>query len=202
MAAGPGTTFSFSPLTAEQLYRLHLASLDILERTGVLVQEPEALQLLLDAGAHDGGASASASPPGWSRRPSRPPRSGSCCTAATAGPSCPWRRGRVFFGTGSDTPNTIDPRTARAPPGPQAGRPRHRPPLRRPGTHRLRHEHGHPQRRAAPPTSSSTSSTPWCSPRASPSSSPPTTTATCGRSCEMARVVAGGEAALREPSRS
>ena len=42
----------FARLTPEQCDRLHHASLEILERTGVRLYEPEALDLLKRAGAH------------------------------------------------------------------------------------------------------------------------------------------------------
>lgn len=103
------TTMAFSPCTEAQLQRIHQASLEVLERTGVAVQEDEARSLLLDAGAHESAGNrvripswmvkrALASAPErvtlWSRdgRPAMPMEPG----------------GRVFFGTGSDTPNTID----------------------------------------------------------------------------------------------
>jgi trimethylamine--corrinoid protein Co-methyltransferase len=41
----------YKPLTAEQVRRLHQAALEILERTGVQVEEPEALRLFQEAGA-------------------------------------------------------------------------------------------------------------------------------------------------------
>ena len=41
----------FKPLTDGQVRRIHEAALSILERTGVLVEEPEALRLFQDAGA-------------------------------------------------------------------------------------------------------------------------------------------------------
>ncbi len=49
----PGT---FSRLTAAQCERLHEATLRVLERTGLLVEEPEALELLRRAGAEVDGA--------------------------------------------------------------------------------------------------------------------------------------------------
>jgi trimethylamine--corrinoid protein Co-methyltransferase len=41
----------YRPLTDDQIERIHRAALSILERTGVLVEEPEALRLLGEAGA-------------------------------------------------------------------------------------------------------------------------------------------------------
>jgi trimethylamine--corrinoid protein Co-methyltransferase len=42
----------YRPLTDDQIERIHRAALSILERTGVLVEEPEALRLLGEAGAN------------------------------------------------------------------------------------------------------------------------------------------------------
>jgi trimethylamine--corrinoid protein Co-methyltransferase len=41
----------YRPLTVDQIERIHRAALSILERTGVLVEEPEALRLFREAGA-------------------------------------------------------------------------------------------------------------------------------------------------------
>ena len=45
----------YKPLTDEQVKQIHAASLAILERTGVQVEEPEALELFKAAGAHIDG---------------------------------------------------------------------------------------------------------------------------------------------------
>ncbi|MCK4315963.1 MAG: trimethylamine methyltransferase family protein, partial [Anaerolineae bacterium] len=50
---GPGKGLvggQYKPLTDEQVKRIHQASLAILERTGVQVEEPEALRLFTEAG--------------------------------------------------------------------------------------------------------------------------------------------------------
>ena len=47
-------TPQFRVLSDDQIYEIHLASLEILERTGVNVYEKEALSLLGDAGARIG----------------------------------------------------------------------------------------------------------------------------------------------------
>ena len=41
----------YKPLTCDQVQRIHEAVLDTLERTGVLVEKPEALRLFPEAGA-------------------------------------------------------------------------------------------------------------------------------------------------------
>ena len=50
-AGTPPAAGAFSRLTATQCERLHEATLRVLERTGLLVEEPEALELLRRAGA-------------------------------------------------------------------------------------------------------------------------------------------------------
>ena len=42
----------FEYLSQEQIHVIHMASLEILERTGVVVLDDEALALLAEAGAH------------------------------------------------------------------------------------------------------------------------------------------------------
>ena len=103
----PGMTIP--TLTEGEKGDLHQATLEILERTGVDVQETRARSLLLDAGARDGGGSRVRIPAWIVER------------ALTTAPErivmygrdgqrvMPLEAGRTFFGTGSDTPNTIDP---------------------------------------------------------------------------------------------
>jgi len=45
----------YKPLTEDQVQRIHEAALGILERTGVQVEEPEALRLFREAGAEVAG---------------------------------------------------------------------------------------------------------------------------------------------------
>ncbi len=54
--ARPPAPGAFARLTAAQCERLHEATLRVLERTGLLVEEPEALELLRRAGAAVDGA--------------------------------------------------------------------------------------------------------------------------------------------------
>jgi len=105
------TTMTFSPCTDEQANRLHLASLGILERTGVSVQEPEARSLLLDAGAWAGKGDR-VRIPAWMVRQALTTAPESVALHSRDGRrTMPLEAGNVFFGTGSDTPNTIDPDT-------------------------------------------------------------------------------------------
>ncbi len=67
-------TGAFSRLTTGQCERLHEATLRVLERTGLLVEEPEALELLRRAGAEVDGARVRFGARVW-RRDGAP-----CCT--------------------------------------------------------------------------------------------------------------------------
>jgi len=103
------TNMSFRALTDKQIQKLHLATLDILERTGVLVLNKEARKLLLDAGAWPGEGDR-VRIPSWmikdalARAPEKV-----VLHKRTGERTVPLEGDRVFFGTGSDTPNTIDP---------------------------------------------------------------------------------------------
>jgi trimethylamine--corrinoid protein Co-methyltransferase len=111
MTSSDRTTLAFRALTDEQIYRLHLASLEVLERTGVAVQEEEARNLLLGAGAYAGNDDIVRVPAWMVKR------------ALAAAPEkivmhdrngrrvMPLEGDNVFFGTGSDTLYTIDPYT-------------------------------------------------------------------------------------------
>jgi len=101
----------FTRLTPEQCHRLHNASLEILERTGVRLYEPEAVDLLRQAGAQvsDGNRvripvrlveqALSTAP----RRVVLYNRNGQ--------PVMPVEGRRTFFGPGSDCLNIVDHRT-------------------------------------------------------------------------------------------
>ncbi len=97
-------------LSEEQIRELHLATLEILERTGVIVREKRALELLKKAGARVAGERVRIPAPLVEQAIQQAPervvlskRTGERTVALEAN--------RVFFGTGSDTPNTIDPET-------------------------------------------------------------------------------------------
>jgi trimethylamine--corrinoid protein Co-methyltransferase len=105
------TTSSFSACTPDQLYRIHLASLAILERTGVSVQEPEARALLLDAGAWEGKGDLVRIPAFLVKVSLQTAPERVCLYDRLGRPAMPMEASNVFFGTGSDTPNTIDPLT-------------------------------------------------------------------------------------------
>jgi trimethylamine--corrinoid protein Co-methyltransferase len=111
MNAMERTKMTFRPLDEEQVYKLHLASLEVLERTGVSVQEEEARALLLDGGACAGKGNV-VRVPAWMVKqalasvPERIVMHGRDGRRAMA-----LEGGNVFYGTGSDTPYTVDPYT-------------------------------------------------------------------------------------------
>lgn len=94
----------------EQILEVHLATLEILERTGVEVRESRARALLQQAGARVEGDQVRFPAPlvEWAVG-SAPERV--VVSARTGERVMPLEANRVFFGTGSDTPNTIDPET-------------------------------------------------------------------------------------------
>ena len=94
----------------EQILEVHLATLEILERTGVEVRESRARALLQQAGARVEGDQVRfpAQLVEWAVG-SAPERV--VVSARTGERVMPLEANRVFFGTGSDTPNTIDPET-------------------------------------------------------------------------------------------
>ncbi|MGQ9490209.1 MAG: trimethylamine methyltransferase family protein [Anaerolineae bacterium] len=104
-------TRRFRKLSDDQVERLHHASLEILDRTGVCLYEPEAVALLQKKGLKVEEGNRVRIPPGlveWAltiapKRAVICDRHG-CC-------AMPLERNNVFFGPGSDCPNVIDVRT-------------------------------------------------------------------------------------------
>lgn len=106
-------------LSEEQVRDIHLATLEILERTGVEVKDARALELLRQAGARISGQRAHIPAALVEQAIRRAPER--VVIADRLGRRVmPLEEGKVFFGTGSDTPSMIDPRTGE-----------HRPPRRR-----------------------------------------------------------------------
>ncbi len=100
-------TLGLKLFTSDQCEELHLASLEVLDSVGVKVHEKEALDLLRSAGARIDGNLVRI--PAWmvqealATAPCRIPignRQGERVMLL--------ERGRIYFGTGSDTQNTID----------------------------------------------------------------------------------------------
>lgn len=96
-------------LTEEQCHEVHLSALKVLERTGVQLLDPEARKLLIDRGAEPGKDNLLHLPPRlveWALREAPP----SVTIYDRTGEVAMELEGRkVYFGTGSDCPNVIDP---------------------------------------------------------------------------------------------
>jgi len=101
---------AFSMLKPHQLETIHQASLDILERTGVLVRDAAALEMLKEAGANIAGERARLKPQFVERALATAPHS--IPIYSRCGEPAMFLEGRnSYFGTGSDCPSTIDPET-------------------------------------------------------------------------------------------
>ncbi len=94
-------------ISLDQFEELHLATLDILDRVGVKIFEQEALALLKDAGAYVNGNLVRI--PAWMVQEalsSAPCRIPICDRNGDKAMSL--EKGRSYYGTGSDTPFTVD----------------------------------------------------------------------------------------------
>jgi trimethylamine--corrinoid protein Co-methyltransferase len=104
-------------LSKDQIKRLQNASLEILERTGVRLFEPEALDLLKKKGICIAEDNRVRIPPGlveWAL--SIAPKRTTLCNRHGQR-VMPLERNNVFYGTGSDCPNVIDLQTGERRPG-------------------------------------------------------------------------------------
>ncbi len=110
-------TPQFRKLSDNQVERIHNASLEILDRTGVCLYEPEALDLLKKAGVVVSEENRVRIPPGlveWAL--SIAPKRVVLCDRSGRR-VMPLERNNVFFGPGSDCPNVLDHRTGERRPG-------------------------------------------------------------------------------------
>jgi trimethylamine--corrinoid protein Co-methyltransferase len=101
----------FRKLSDDQVERLHHASLEILDRTGVRLFEPEALELLKQKGIQVEDGNRVRIPPGlveWALSVA-PKRTVLCDRHGNR--VMPLERNNVFYGPGSDCPNVIDVRS-------------------------------------------------------------------------------------------
>jgi trimethylamine---corrinoid protein Co-methyltransferase len=101
----------FRKLSEDQVERLHHASLEILDRTGVRLFEPEALELLKKKGIQVEDGNRVRIPPGlveWALSVA-PKRTVLCDRHGKR--VMPLERHNVFYGPGSDCPNVIDVRS-------------------------------------------------------------------------------------------
>ncbi len=104
-------TPQFRKLSEDQLERIHNASLEILDRTGVCLYEQEALDVLQKAGVKGFEGNRVRIPPGlveWAL--SIVPRRVVLCDR-NGRRVMPLERNNVFYGPGSDCPNILDHRT-------------------------------------------------------------------------------------------
>ncbi len=112
-------TPQFRVLSDDQLEELHLATLEVLRRTGVVILEPEGVELMEKAGCKVDGQrvripahlvewAVSAAPP--------------CVTLCdrNRNPAMRLEGERVYYGTGSDTPNVVDPESGQRRPARKA----------------------------------------------------------------------------------
>lgn len=107
----------FRKLSDDQVERLHHASLEILDRTGVRLFEPQALALLEKKGVKVEDGNRVRIPPGlveWALSVA-PKRTVLCDRHGRR--VMPLERYNMFFGPGSDCPNVIDVRTGERRPG-------------------------------------------------------------------------------------
>jgi len=97
-------------LSETQIEELHLATLEILRRTGVVVLQEEARKLLKEAGAEVDGERVRIPPHlvEWAIRVA-PPRVVLC--DRDGNPTMYLEDNRCYYGTGSDTHNVVDPYT-------------------------------------------------------------------------------------------
>ncbi len=101
-------TPQFRVLSDAQMEELHLATLEVLRRTGVVVYEPAGVELLKRAGCRVDGHRVRfpAHLLEWTLR-CAPPCVTLCDRNGKA--AMPLEDGRTYYGTGSDTPNVVDP---------------------------------------------------------------------------------------------
>lgn len=98
-------------LTETQVKRIHSASLRILEETGVVFHEPEAVELLRGAGAKVEGKNRVRIPSHLVEEAIRSAPKRVTIWSRDGKRAMDLEGQNSYFGTGSDTPNTIDPYT-------------------------------------------------------------------------------------------
>ncbi len=101
-------TIQFRMLTDAQLDEIHLASLAVLRRTGVRVQEEESRELLQGAGCQITDETRVHFPASVVENALQEAPSRVVLSSRTGEPSIFLEGRRSFFGTGSDLPNTLD----------------------------------------------------------------------------------------------
>jgi trimethylamine--corrinoid protein Co-methyltransferase len=99
-------------LSRDKLELIHLSTLEVMRRTGVAVKEPKAVEILKKGGCYVEGERVRF-PSNLMERSLRntPPRIGMC--DRNGQPAMFLEENNVYFGTGSDTPNIVDPYTGK-----------------------------------------------------------------------------------------
>lgn len=97
-------------LSRDKLERIHLSTLEVLRRTGVAVKEPKALEIFKKGGCYVDGERVRI-PGNLVERAleNAPPRVAMC--DRNGNPAMFLEENNTYFGTGSDTPNVVDPYT-------------------------------------------------------------------------------------------
>jgi trimethylamine--corrinoid protein Co-methyltransferase len=108
---------SYSPalkletLSEEQIQKIHLASLEILEDIGMRILHKEARELLFDHGASEAGGHIVRIPAGLVQKALSSAPELVILYDRAGKPAMRLGGRNVYFGTGSDTPQTLDPKT-------------------------------------------------------------------------------------------
>ena len=97
-------------LNREKIERIHGATLTVLEKTGVLVKEPGALEILREAGCGGDGEQVKI-PPSLVENALKSAVSSLTISDRSGRPAMLLEGDRSWFGTGSDTPHVVDPDT-------------------------------------------------------------------------------------------
>ena len=97
-------------LSREKIEKIHGASLDVLKRTGILVKDPKALEILKEAGSHGEGGRVRI-PSSLVENALKNAVSRLVLADRSGKPAVTLEGDEAWFGTGSDTPHVIDPYT-------------------------------------------------------------------------------------------
>lgn len=101
----------FRVLSPEDIARIHTATLEVLEHTGVELMDKEALGMLQDAGAHVESENKVCIPPELVEKALETAPSSVTLCRRDGQATVILEGKKIFFGTGSDCPNIIDPFT-------------------------------------------------------------------------------------------
>jgi len=99
-------------LSKDKLETIHLSTLEVLKRTGVAVKEPKAVEILKKGGCDVEGERVKFPSNLVERSLSNPPPRIVMCDR-NGNPAMFLEENNVYFGTGSDTPNVVDPFTGK-----------------------------------------------------------------------------------------